>query len=52
MSTPESQIKATNIVWHGTSVSKLERSSLKNQKPVIFGLQALVAVVSQPLPMP
>lgn len=41
MSTPDSQTKATNIVWHGTAVSKTERSSLKNQKPVILWFTGL-----------
>jgi adenylylsulfate kinase len=39
MSTPET--KATNVVWHGTSVTKAERSKLKNQQPVILWFTGL-----------
>ena len=39
MSTPEQ--KATNIVWHGTAVTKAERSKQKNQKPVILWFTGL-----------
>jgi adenylyl-sulfate kinase len=41
MNTPDSQTKATNIVWHGTSVSKAERAGLKKQKPVILWFTGL-----------
>jgi adenylylsulfate kinase len=33
--------KATNIVWHGTAVTKAERSKQKNQKPVILWFTGL-----------
>jgi adenylylsulfate kinase len=39
MSTTET--KATNVVWHGTSITKAERSKLKNQKPVILWFTGL-----------
>lgn len=41
MTPTDSQTKATNIVWHGTSVSKAERSGLKKQKPVILWFTGL-----------
>lgn len=39
MSTTET--KATNIVWHGTSITKAERSKRKNQQPVILWFTGL-----------